>query len=199
MGEHRDRHAPGALARDAPIRPALDHRLDPVTALRRDPAGLGDRRQRLLPQTVLLHADEPLRRVAKDQRRLRSPGMRVGMHQRAARQEPAGIVDRGDHRLVRVARLAVRAIDRAAGEERHRRADKPHPERPCPAPPDRSPGRARNRRRRVRGRCARGRSPGRPRQNRQPAAGHRNRSPARATDALPSSRRGLAGKRSMTE
>ena len=48
IGEDRDRHAPGALPRDAPIRPALDHRLDAVAALRRDPARLVDRRQRLL-------------------------------------------------------------------------------------------------------------------------------------------------------
>ena len=119
MGEHRDRHAPGALARDAPFRLALDHRLDPVTPLRRDPSRLGDRSQRLLPHTVGLHADEPLRRVAKDQRRLRSPGMRIGMHERPAGHKPAGGSDRGEHRLVGIPRLAVRSIDRPAGEEWH--------------------------------------------------------------------------------
>ena len=42
MGEHRDRHAPGALARHAPVRLALDHRLDPVAGLRWNPADFGD-------------------------------------------------------------------------------------------------------------------------------------------------------------
>src|SRR5437016_2087358 len=60
MGEDCDQHAPGALARNAPVRTALDHRLDPVLALRRDPARLGNCRQSLLPETVGLHAYEPL-------------------------------------------------------------------------------------------------------------------------------------------
>src|SRR5580704_8264083 len=33
LDEHRDRHAPGALARDHPIRAALDHAVDAVLAL----------------------------------------------------------------------------------------------------------------------------------------------------------------------
>src|SRR5215467_713376 len=37
--EHGDRHAPGALARNHPIGPALDHPDDAVLALRRDPSG----------------------------------------------------------------------------------------------------------------------------------------------------------------
>src|SRR5215472_10809591 len=62
--EHRDRHPPGALTRDAPIGLALDHRRDAVSALWWNPAGLGDPSQSFLPQTVGLHTDEPLRRVA---------------------------------------------------------------------------------------------------------------------------------------
>ena len=91
VDEDRDRHAPGALARDAPIRPALDHRRDAVAALRRDPAGLVDRLERLVAQPVRRHRDEPLRRVAEDQRRLRPPGMRIGMHRacRAPTRPPA--------------------------------------------------------------------------------------------------------------
>src|SRR6516162_2819846 len=107
MGEHRDWYSPSALARDAPFRLALDHRFDPVTPLRRDPSRLGDRFQRLLPHTVRLHADEPLRRVAKDQRRLRAPGVRIEMHESATGQEPAGSVDRSDHRSVSIPWLAV--------------------------------------------------------------------------------------------
>ncbi len=79
VGEDGDRHAPGALTRDAPIGTALDHRLNAVLALGRNPARVVDRGQRLLPQSVHIHADEPLRRVAEDQRRLGAPGMRVGV------------------------------------------------------------------------------------------------------------------------
>ena len=43
--EDRDRHAPGALARDHPVGAALDHAGDAVLALRRDPARLLDRRE----------------------------------------------------------------------------------------------------------------------------------------------------------
>ncbi len=52
------------------------------------------------------------------------------MDQRVARQQAAGGVDRGDHRLVGVAGLAVRPIDRAAGEQRHaRQIDPVRPDR----------------------------------------------------------------------
>ena len=44
--EHRDRHAPGALARDHPVGPALDHAGDAVLALRRHPARGFDSPQR---------------------------------------------------------------------------------------------------------------------------------------------------------
>ena len=94
MRKDCDRHTPGALARHAPLRLAFDHRLDPVLALRRHPPSLGYGRQRLLPQPVPLHADEPLRRVAEDQRRLGPPRMRVGVNERAARQQPPSLVDR---------------------------------------------------------------------------------------------------------
>ena len=68
VDEHRDRHAPGALARDAPVRPGLDHRAQPVLAARRDEAGLVDGGQRLVAQMVRpIHRDEPLRGGAEDQ------------------------------------------------------------------------------------------------------------------------------------
>ncbi len=50
--EHRDRHAPGALARDDPIGLALDHAGDAVLALRRHPAGVRNFAQSNLPQSV---------------------------------------------------------------------------------------------------------------------------------------------------
>ncbi len=83
LDEHRDRHAPGALARDHPIRAALDHAVDAVLARRRHPARRLDRVERAMAQRVvvlvdvLIHRNEPLRRIAKDHRLLRAPGMRI--------------------------------------------------------------------------------------------------------------------------
>src|SRR5262249_61949435 len=50
--EDRDRHAPGALARDHPVGPALDHAGDAVLALLRHPARDQDRGERAVPQRV---------------------------------------------------------------------------------------------------------------------------------------------------
>ena len=80
VDEHGDRHAPGALAGDAPVGPVLDHGFDALARLGRHPARLRDRLERSLPQAVLGHGDEPLRRRAEHQRRLGAPRMGVGMH-----------------------------------------------------------------------------------------------------------------------
>ena len=50
--EHRDRHAPGALARDHPVGPAVDHAVDAVLARRRHPLRHRDRVQRAGAQRV---------------------------------------------------------------------------------------------------------------------------------------------------
>ena len=73
VDEHRDRHPPGALARDAPVGPRGNHAFEPVTPRLGVERGARDRVERLLPQSVLRHSDEPLRRVAEDQRLLRAP------------------------------------------------------------------------------------------------------------------------------
>src|SRR5205823_5945896 len=77
LDEERDRHTPGALARDHPVGATLDHSGDAVLALRWHPAGRLDRGKRTMAQCiampidVLVHRNEPLRRVAKDHRLLR--------------------------------------------------------------------------------------------------------------------------------
>jgi hypothetical protein len=65
------------------------------------------------------HVDgrEPLRRVAVDERRLRAPGMRVGMLEPPARQKLAGGDQRLDDGGVGVALLALRREDRLAPEQ----------------------------------------------------------------------------------
>ena len=128
--EHRDRHAPGALARDHPVGTARDHAVDAVLARGRYPLRHRDRVQRAGAQrvaafcpaavgnvhspglargvhNVLVHRDEPLRRVAEDHRLLGAPGMRILVFEAAARQQHAGPDQRLDHGLVGVALLAL--------------------------------------------------------------------------------------------
>src|SRR2546422_6887111 len=78
--ESRDRHAPHALAGEAPVRPVLDHAVDAVAAPLRNPAHTGvDRIERLLPEIVLLHRDEPLIGRPENHRIFAPPAMRVGV------------------------------------------------------------------------------------------------------------------------
>ena len=65
---------------------------------------------------VAVHVDEPLRRVAEDDRLLGAPGMRILVLQPAARDQHAGIGQRRDHRLVGVALLALVGDDAPALE-----------------------------------------------------------------------------------
>ena len=83
--EERDRHAPVALARDAPVRTRLHHRFQSRAApgreeLRLVNGTLGDPAQgrRVLVELVF-HADEPLRRRPEDDRRLVAPAVRIAV------------------------------------------------------------------------------------------------------------------------
>jgi hypothetical protein len=79
MREQRQRHAPAALARDAPVGTAGDHAGDALLAPVGHPVHLADLAQRGLAQAGLLHADEPLRRGAEDHRRLVAPAVRIAV------------------------------------------------------------------------------------------------------------------------
>src|SRR5450830_1423977 len=92
--EERDRHAPVALAGDAPVRTVGDHRVQARLAPGRDELGAFDGFDRAVAQGVaagrfFIHADEPLRGGAVDQRGLVAPAVHVavldgiGLHQRA--------------------------------------------------------------------------------------------------------------------
>ena len=95
MQEEGDRYAPVALARDAPVGTGLDHRFQSGAAPGREKLGfvdgtLGDPAQagaafvRLVIHAAVIcraviHADEPLRRGAEDDRRLVPPAVRVAV------------------------------------------------------------------------------------------------------------------------
>ena len=113
LHEHGDRHAPGALAADAPVRTGGDHAADAVAALVGHEIGVGDGLERLGADVLRpVHADEPLRGGAEDQRRLAAPGMRVGMRKLATGEQAAGLDQRGTDRVGRL-------VDVDAGEMRH--------------------------------------------------------------------------------
>ena len=105
--EEGDRHTPVALARDAPVRPVGDHRVQPRLA----PAGveLGglDRTQCALAQggavsRGLVHADEPLRRRPIDERGLVAPAVHVAVDDLVVRQQRADLGELVDDRRVRL-------------------------------------------------------------------------------------------------
>ena len=122
--ENGDRHAPGALARHDPVGPVLDHAGDAVLAGLRHPLDRLDRMERALPKGValiverLVHGDEPLRRIAEQERRLGTPGMRILVLETSARDQRADFVHLTDHRLVGAAILALVVVDAFAGKER---------------------------------------------------------------------------------
>src|SRR5579864_5051006 len=96
MDEERDRHAPGALARDTPVGPALDHAGDPLLTPAGRPLHSADIAQRMLAQRRLLHADEPLRRGPENHWGLMPPTMRVAVHERLLVQQPPAAEQRLD-------------------------------------------------------------------------------------------------------
>ena len=98
--KRRDRHAPCALAADAPVGTRLDGALDAVLAPVGHPLHTVDGVQRLLAEIVVVDVDEPLVHAAENHRRFAAPTVRVAvrvillMHQRGliAQQFQHGLV-----------------------------------------------------------------------------------------------------------
>lgn len=116
--EERDRYAPVALARDAPVGTPGDHSVQARLAPARDEFGLGDGFQRSLAQGstlpgLLVHADEPLRGGAIDQRRLVPPAVHVAVIDGFVGQQAADLFQLGHH-------VGVGLPDELAAEERQR-------------------------------------------------------------------------------
>ena len=111
IDQQRDRHAPGALPRDAPVRAIAHHAVDARLTPVRHPAHGADLAQRGLAQAGLLHADEPLRGRAKDDRGLVPPAMRVAVREALLAHQRLVRLQRLDHLLIGIE-------DVLAGEQR---------------------------------------------------------------------------------
>ena len=129
MHEDRERHAPGALARQHPIGAAFHHRADAVRAGLRIPFGVadalhGELAQRFAVVNRLVHRREPLRRGPEDHRRLGAPGMRIGVAQRPFGEERVCGDQFFDDRAVGVAIFAFGRENALAGEDRNLRIER---------------------------------------------------------------------------
>ena len=101
VDEHRDRHAPGTLAREAPVGTLLDHRGQAALAGRRIKSGAAEFGHSRVAKPVRFHRHEPLRGVAIDKRRFGPPAVRIGMDQLADADDTAMLShDLGDPRVV---------------------------------------------------------------------------------------------------
>ncbi|MNK82730.1 hypothetical protein D3C87_1025150 [compost metagenome] len=117
--EERDRHAPVALTGNAPVRTIGNHRVQARLAPGRNELGFFDGFERALTQGVaggrlLVHADEPLRGGAIDQRGLVAPAVHVAVF------DDGGVQQRTDFgQLVDDGRVGL--PDELAAEELQRR------------------------------------------------------------------------------
>ena len=90
--EDDDRHAPDALARDAPVGAAGDHVGDALLAPGGHPLHLLDGFERALAEIVAVHADEPLLGGAEDDRVVAAPAVRIGVRELFEAQQRAGVL-----------------------------------------------------------------------------------------------------------
>jgi hypothetical protein len=135
--EEGDRHAPAALAADAPVGPVGDHVVQAGFAVLRIEAGLLDRFQRGLAQGLrrlvlgehalaLVHADEPLRGGAVDHWRLVAPAVRVAVGDGVGREQAIRVAQRLDdvrHGLPDVLAAEEREVRRVGAVALHRVQD----------------------------------------------------------------------------
>src|SRR3990167_3430443 len=99
--EERDWHAPVTLTRDAPVRTPSNHAVQASLAPGGDKLGLLDGCQRALTQgaafvRLLVHADEPLRGGAVDQRGLVAPAVHIAVLDGFVLEQRADLFQFGD-------------------------------------------------------------------------------------------------------
>ena len=111
--KHRQWRAPGPLAADQPVGAALDHGADAVAPCLGIESRGGDGRKCRLAQGLaagpvdgLIHADEPLRRIAENHRRAGAPGVGIAMLGPATGQQVPGLDQLVHDRCIGRAKLA---------------------------------------------------------------------------------------------
>src|SRR5690554_763815 len=100
MDKQGDRHAPGALTGNTPVRALLKHGFNTILAPARNPANALDGFQGVSAQIELVHTDEPLGGGPVDQRGLGSPAVRVAVAEFLGAHQFAFTLQGGAHRLV---------------------------------------------------------------------------------------------------
>ena len=109
--EQRDRHAPGALSRDGPVRAAFDHAGDAGFAPLRIPRHALDRGQRIAAQVRLVHRDEPLRGGAERDRGLVPPAVRVAVGELREREQATAGAQHVDQHVVGLPHVQAGQLD----------------------------------------------------------------------------------------
>lgn len=109
-----DRHAPVALAADAPVGTLLDHGTDAVGRVGRIPLDvLTDLLASLLTQTRLVHRDKPLVGSTEEHRVLTAPAVRVAVRDFLLEDQGAALAQELDD--VRVGLVGIHAAEGATG------------------------------------------------------------------------------------
>ncbi len=98
--EDGDPDAPGALARETPIRPAGNHGVDAVDALLGDPFDALDRHERALAQFIRIDAHEPLHGGTEDGGLVATPAVGILVLQRAFMEQCPALAQHLEHRGV---------------------------------------------------------------------------------------------------
>ena len=109
-----DRHAPVALAADAPVGTLLDHGTDAVGRVGRIPLDvLTDLLAGLLAQTGLVHRDKPLIGSTEEHRVLAAPAVRIAVRDLLLEDQCAALAQELDD--VRVGLVGIHATEGATG------------------------------------------------------------------------------------
>ena len=109
-----DRHAPVALAADAPVGTLLDHGTNAVGGMGRIPLDvLADLFASLLAQTGLVHRDKPLVGSTEEHRVLAAPAVRIAVRDLLLEDQGAALAQELDD--VRVGLIGIHATEGATG------------------------------------------------------------------------------------
>jgi len=125
IDEERQRHAPLPLPRERPVGPVRDHAVKARLAPRREEPCVFDAAQRRFAQRLgrldatksghFVHAREPLRRGAIDDRRLVSPAMHVAVRKLLRMEQRVHVAQLVDDLRVRVPDLQPAEVGQALG------------------------------------------------------------------------------------